>query len=68
MLPHGEKYTQSAQQIPMVLATGKQETGSNLWDSSIVHIQSYSFPVLMNGCESWAIKKAECRRIDVFEL
>ena len=26
------------------------------------------FPVLMYGCESWTIRKAECRRIDAFEL
>ena len=26
------------------------------------------FPVVMYGCESWTIKKAECRRIDAFEL
>ena len=26
------------------------------------------FPVVMNGCESWTIKKAECQRIDAFEL
>ena len=26
------------------------------------------FPVVMYGCESWSIKKAECRRIDTFEL
>ena len=26
------------------------------------------FPVAMYGCESWTIKKAECRRIDAFEL
>ena len=25
------------------------------------------FPVVMYGCESWAVKKAECRRIDAFE-
>ena len=25
-------------------------------------------PVVMDGCESWTIKKAECRRIDAFEL
>ena len=30
--------------------------------------QSYGFPVLMYGCESWTIKKAECQRIDTFEL
>ena len=26
------------------------------------------FPVIMYGCESWSVKKAECRRIDAFEL
>ena len=26
------------------------------------------FPVVMHGCESWIIKKAECQRIDAFEL
>ena len=30
--------------------------------------QSYGFPVVLYGCESWAVKKAECRRIDAFEL
>ena len=26
------------------------------------------FPVVMYGCESWTVKKAECRRIDAFEV
>ena len=26
------------------------------------------FPVVMYGCESWIIKKAECQRLDAFEL
>ena len=30
--------------------------------------QAMVFPVVMDGCESWTIKKAECRRIDAFEL
>ena len=30
--------------------------------------QSYGFPVVMCGCESWTLKKAEYRRIDAFEL
>ena len=30
--------------------------------------QNYGFPVVMYGCESWIIKKAECRRTDAFEL
>ena len=31
-------------------------------------VMAMVFPVVMDGCESWAIKKAECRRIDAFEL
>ena len=30
--------------------------------------QGYGFPVVMYGCESWTVKKAECRSIDAFEL
>ena len=31
-------------------------------------VQSMVFPVVMYGCESWTVKKAECQRIDAFEL
>ena len=31
-------------------------------------IKTMVFPVVMYGCESWTIKKAECQRIDAFEL
>ena len=31
-------------------------------------VKAMVFLVLMYGCESWTIKKAECRRIDAFEL
>ena len=31
-------------------------------------VKSMVFPVVMHGCESWTIKKTECRRIDAFEL
>ena len=31
-------------------------------------VKAMVFPVVMNGCESWTIKKAECRRIDAFEV
>ena len=30
--------------------------------------KAMDFPVAMYGCESWTLKKAECRRIDTFEL
>ena len=31
-------------------------------------VKAMVFPVVMYGCESWSVKKAECQRIDVFEL
>ena len=31
-------------------------------------VKAMVFPVVMYGCESWTIKKAECQRIDAFEL
>ena len=47
---------------------------STLWSRDItlptkVHlVKAMVFPVIMYRCESWTIKKAECRRIDAFEL
>ena len=51
----------------------------NIWDSILksrditlptkVHlVKAVVFPVVVCGCESWAVKKAECRKIDAFEL
>ena len=31
-------------------------------------VKTMAFPVVMYGCESWTVKKAECQRIDAFEL
>ena len=31
-------------------------------------VKAMVFPVVMYGCESWTVKKAECRRFDAFEL
>ena len=36
--------------------------------TKIYLIKAMVFPVVMYGCESWTVKKAECRRIDAFEL
>jgi len=36
--------------------------------TKIPQVKAMVFPVVMYGCESWTIKKAECRRIDAFEL
>ena len=31
-------------------------------------VKAMVFPIVMYACESWTVKKAECRRIDAFEL
>ena len=36
--------------------------------TNVCLIKAMVFPVVMYGCESWTMKKAECRRIDAFEL
>ena len=37
--------------------------------ATTVHIvKAMVFPVVIYGCENWTIKKAECQRIDAFEL
>ena len=40
---------------------------SNL-STNVYLVKAMVFPVIMYGCESWTIKKAECRRIDTFKL
>ena len=39
-----------------------------LYQQRYVQSMLWFFPVVMYGCESWTIKKTECRRIDAFEL
>ena len=36
--------------------------------TKVLLVKAMVFPVVMYGCESWTIKKAECRRIDAFDL
>ena len=36
--------------------------------AKVCQIKAMVFPVVMYGCESWTVKKAECQRIDAFEL
>ena len=38
------------------------------WPTKVHQVKAIAFPVVMYGCESWTIKKAEHRRIDAFEL
>ena len=48
------------------IRTLETQRGSYLVESSLV--KAMVFPVVMYGCESWTVKKAEHRRIDAFEL
>ena len=36
--------------------------------TKVLLVKAMVFPVVMYGCESWPVKKAECQRIDAFEL
>ena len=36
--------------------------------TKVYRVKAMVFPVVMYGCESWTVKKAECQRIDAFEL
>ena len=38
------------------------------WPAKVHLVKAMVFPVVMYGCESWTVKKAECCRIDAFEL
>ena len=38
------------------------------WPTKVHLVKTIVFPVVMYGCESWTVKKAECQRIDAFEL
>ena len=44
------------------------QTRDSTLPTKIHLVKAMVFPVVMYGCESWAIKKAECRRTDAFEL
>ena len=38
------------------------------FSTKVCLVKAMVFPAVMYGCESWTIKKAECQRIDAFEL
>ena len=59
LTPWKESYDQARQHIK------KQR---HYFANKVLSSQSMVFPVVMYGHESWTIKKAECRRIDAFEL
>ena len=46
----------------------KKERERHPFANKGLYSQTMVFPVVEHGCESWTIKKAECQRIDAFEL
>ena len=44
------------------------KSGDITLPSKVCLVKAIVFPVVMYGCKSWTVKKAECRRIDAFEL
>ena len=70
MAPHSSTL---AWKIPWTEPGGLQSMGLHRvrhdWsDLAAAAVKAMVFPVVLYGCKSWAIKKAECWRIDVFEL
>ena len=49
-------------------AIGIQTGNLRRFNRTVLLVKAMVFPVVMYGCESWTVKKAEHRRIDVFEL
>ena len=61
-----DAYSLEGKLWPTQIAYSKAET---ITLPTKVHLaKAMVFPVVMYGCESWTVKKAECRRIDAFEL
>ena len=44
------------------------KTTDIIFPTKVPLVKTMVFPVVMHGCESWTVKKAECQRIDAFEL
>ena len=44
------------------------KTRAITWLTKVCIVKAMVIPVVMYGCESWTIKKAECERIDVLKL
>ena len=44
------------------------KSSDNTLPTEVRLVKAIVFPVVMYGCESWTVKKAECRRLDAFEL
>ena len=54
--------------MDLVCALQKNKKTTYLFEEKKYLLIAMIFPVVIYGCESWTMKKAECRRIDAFEL
>ena len=52
----------------MVNLNSMLESRDITWPTTVPLVKAMVFPVVMYRCESWTIKKAECQRLDAFEL
>ena len=73
----GSKITADSQEIRRLLVLGRKvmtnldsifKSRDITLPSKVRLVKAMVFPVVMYGCESWTVRKAECRRIDAFEL
>ena len=60
-----DAYSLEGKLRPTQIAYSKAET---TLPTKVRLVKAMVFPVVMYGCESWTVNKAECRRIDAFEL
>ena len=54
--------------IPMTTIDSVLKSRDITLPTKVCIVKAMVFPVVMYGCESWTIKKAECQRTDVFKL
>ena len=76
-LPKSPKMVTAAMKLKKCLLLGSEvmtnldrilKSGDITLPTKVHLVKAMVFPVVMYGCESWTVKKAECRRIDAFEL
>ena len=73
LTPWKESYDQPRQHIKKQrhkknTHTTKKKSRDITLPTKVRLVKAMVFPVVMYGCESWNVKKAECKRIDAFEL
>ena len=57
----------ASKSLQMVIAAMKLKDACSL-EGKVHLVKAMAFPMVMYGCESWTVKKAECRKINAFEL